>query len=243
MRRRSQIPAWKRSLDLTCIFLSFPLWFPLMVVLALWVKLSSQGPVFFCQERVGFRGARFRIIKFRSMRAGAETKCHEDYVHGLMKSGLPMTKLDRLGDSRLIPLGGLIRATGLDELPQIFNVLRGEMSLVGPRPSTVVEFEKYESWHLERLNAPPGLTGSWQVNGKNRTTFDEMIALDVAYARELSLLKDVSIMLRTPIAILDQLVSRAPRAAELPPATPTITALLKPETMSGVRSSLRNARH
>ena len=119
------------------------------------------------------------IFKFRSMKMNAETSSHEQHLASLMGNNSPMTKLDAAGDPRLIPLGRIFRATGLDELPQIFNVIRGEMSLVGPRPCLPYEFQRYERWQQERVNAAPGLTGYWQVNGKNKTTFSEMIEMDI----------------------------------------------------------------
>ena len=122
-----------------------------------------------------------------------------------MRDGAPMTKLD-VGDDRIIPWGRFLRATGLDELPQLFNVLRGEMSLVGPRPCTPLEFEKYEEWERERVKAPPGLTGYWQVNGKNRTTFQEMIEMDLYYTKNASVRLDLWIMAKTPAALFEQTV-------------------------------------
>jgi lipopolysaccharide/colanic/teichoic acid biosynthesis glycosyltransferase len=210
MRTTLRIPSWKRSLDLTCVLLSAPVWLPLMVLLTIWIKLVSTGPVFFIQERVGYRGSRFNILKFRSMKFGVETKSHESYFQDLIRSGKPMVKLDTLGDSRLIPLGALIRASGLDELPQIINIIRGDMSLVGPRPCTPAEYSSYEPWQKERFNAVPGLTGNWQVNGKNRTTFEQMIRLDIAYSRQMSFWFDVRIMLRTPKAIFKQMFRPKP---------------------------------
>src|SRR5688572_15156149 len=183
MSRPNGIALWKRALDLTCLVISAPCWLPIMVVLAVWIKLVSRGPVFFVQERIGHRGRPFMIFKFRSMHQGAETKTHESYFHDLMRSGKPMVKLDAFGDSRLIPLGRLIRASGLDELPQLINIIRGEMSMVGPRPCTPIEFAEYQPWQRERCNALPGLTGNWQVNGKNLTTFDQMMRLDITYTR------------------------------------------------------------
>jgi lipopolysaccharide/colanic/teichoic acid biosynthesis glycosyltransferase len=191
-----------------------------MVILTIWIKMVSPGPVFFVQERVGYLGRRFRILKFRSMKPGAETMVHGRHFADLMRSGRPMVKLDSLGDSRLIRFGALIRATGLDELPQVINVLKGEMSLVGPRPCTPSEYVNYEPWHRERFNAPPGLTGNWQVNGKNETTFDEMMKLDILYTRKMSLWFDVQIMLRTPVAIFKQMF-RPP-----PPPRPLVSAPL-----------------
>ena len=129
----AQIPRWKRILDLTCIWLTAPLWCTVMALISLWILLVSPGPLLFRQERVGYRGRRFRILKFRTMKINAETQIHEGYFERLMQADCPMTKLDRQ-DARLIRGGRPLRALGLDELPQLFNVLRGEMSLVGPRP-------------------------------------------------------------------------------------------------------------
>ena len=129
-------PGWKSALDITCILLSLPVWLPLMTLIALWVAITSRGPIFYRQERIGFGGRHFFIWKFRTMKLSAETQVHERHFEELMRVDCPMTKLDVYGDPRLAPFGGILRASGLDELPQIFNVLRGEMSLVGPRPCT-----------------------------------------------------------------------------------------------------------
>ncbi|MBV8376198.1 MAG: sugar transferase [Verrucomicrobia bacterium] len=200
----SQTPSWKRGLDIALIVLSLPLWLPVMIFLAVWVKLASPGPVFFRQERVGFRGKRFMILKFRTMKVNVETQSHERHLEQLIHGNRPMTKLDAAGDPRIIAGGRILRAMGLDELPQIFNVLRGEMSLVGPRPCTPIEFARYQVWQQERVNALPGLTGYWQVNGKNKTTFTEMINMDIFYSRNMSLWLDLTIMARTFNALLAQ---------------------------------------
>lgn len=207
----AQIPRWKRILDLTCIWLTAPLWCTVMALISLWILLVSPGPLLFRQERVGYRGRRFRILKFRTMRINAETQVHEGYFERLIQADCPMTKLDRQ-DARLIRGGRPLRALGLDELPQLFNVLRGEMSLVGPRPCTPHEFARYQPAQRERVNAPPGLTGYWQVNGKNNTTFSRMIEMDIHYSKTMSLGMDLSIMLRTLPAIAVQVLeSRAVR--------------------------------
>ena len=200
-----RIPGWKRALDLTLVVLTYPIWLPLMLVVMAAIKISSPGPIFYRQERVGFRGRIFMIFKFRSMKVHAQTSWHERYFQRLMRDGAPMTKLD-VGDDQIIPWGRFLRATGLDELPQLFNVLRGEMSLVGPRPCTPLEFEKYEEWERERVKAPPGLTGYWQVNGKNRTTFQEMIEMDLYYTKNASVRLDLWIMAKTPAALFEQTV-------------------------------------
>lgn len=197
------VPRWKRILDVTCILLSLPCWLPLMVGIALWIKVVSPGPIFFYQERVGYRGRRFLIRKFRTMKVDAETLTHERHLEQLMQTNRPMTKLDA-ADPRIIRGGRILRALGVDELPQIFNVLDGEMSLVGPRPCTLREFQAYEPWQQARVDALPGLTGYWQVNGKNRTTFTEMIQMDLFYARAMSLKLDMAILLRTCPALLGQ---------------------------------------
>ena len=142
------------------------------------------------------------MFKFRTMIAGADTAVHETHAASLIESNRPMTKLDAHGDARLIPFGRTLRAAGLDELPQLINVLRGEMSFVGPRPCLLSEYNKYLPWQRERFRTPPGLTGLWQVSGKNRTTFNEMIDLDIQYVRKRSLWLDLKIMLKTIPAVM-----------------------------------------
>jgi exopolysaccharide production protein ExoY len=198
-------PAWKSVLDVTCILLSVPFWLPLMVLLMLVTRIASPGPIFYRQKRVGLGGRHFFIWKFRTMKLSAETKTHEQYFEKLMRGDCPMTKLDAQGDPRLAPFGRILRASGLDELPQIFNVLCGEMSLVGPRPGLPNEFAHYQPWQRERVNGLPGLTGYWQVNGKNKTTFNEMIAMDLFYLKNMSVLLDLKIMLKTCWVIAEQL--------------------------------------
>jgi lipopolysaccharide/colanic/teichoic acid biosynthesis glycosyltransferase len=198
-------PAWKAGLDIMCILLLLPLWLPLMILLMLVTRIASPGPIFYRQKRVGLCGRHFFIWKFRTMRLSAETQTHERYFENLMRADCPMTKLDAYGDPRLTPLGRVLRASGLDELPQIFNVLHGEMSLVGPRPCTPNEFAHYEPWQRQRVNCLPGLTGYWQVSGKNKTTFREMIAMDLFYLKNMSILLDLKIMLKTGTAVAGQL--------------------------------------
>ena len=198
------MPVWKRLLDIFCVVISSPFWLPLTFLIALWIKAVSTGPLFYWQERVGYRGRRFMILKFRSMNVNADTGGHEQYVAQLIEADSPMIKLDAAGDPRLIRGGRLLRALGFDELPQLLNVLFGEMSLVGPRPCTPHEFARYQDWQRKRCDAPPGLTGYWQVNGKNRTTFSEMIAMDLFYAQNMSLWFDLTIMVRTAPAITAQ---------------------------------------
>ena len=198
------VPVWKRALDLAFILFLLPVALPLGLLISLWIKVMSPGPVFFRQERVGYRGGLFTCLKFRSMKVGADHGVHRNYLKGLIQSETPMIKMDSRGDSRLIPLGALLRSTGIDELPQLINVLRGEMSVVGPRPCIPYESEGYLPWQRERFDTLPGLTGLWQVSGKNRTTFNEMIQFDITYARNKSLWLDVKIMARTIPALVEQ---------------------------------------
>ena len=190
------IPEWKRLLDLFCIFLSLPLLLPLSLAIAILIKLGSEGPILFAQERVGYRGRRFKCFKFRTMKVGNDTTVHQDHTTSLMKSSQPWAKLDG-NDPRVSAFGKILRASGLDELPQFINVARGEMSLVGPRPCTPYEGEKYLPWQKERFDGLPGLTGLWQVSGKNKTTFVEMIQMDIRYVRTASLWLDLKIMFMT----------------------------------------------
>ena len=199
------VPAWKASLDITCILLLLPLWLPLMILLMLVTRIASPGPIFYRQKRIGLGGRHFFIWKFRTMRLSADTQTHEVYFENLMRVDCPMTKLDAYGDPRLAPFGRVLRASGLDELPQIFNVLHGEMSLVGPRPCTPNEFDHYEPWQRRRVNCLPGLTGYWQVNGKNKTTFRQMIEMDLVYLRNMSIWLDLKIMLKTGTAMAGQI--------------------------------------
>ena len=183
---------------------------PLLVTLAIAVKLTSKGPIFFRQQRVGQYGRPFTFLKFRSMYTANNHAVHQDYVKKFIAGAhtggqaadakTPTFKLTN--DPRITPLGRVLRKTSLDELPQLINVLRGEMSLVGPRPPIPYEVEYYDIWHKRRfLAVKPGITGLWQVNGRSRTTFDEMVRLDLQYAKSWSLALDIKILLQTPRAI------------------------------------------
>jgi lipopolysaccharide/colanic/teichoic acid biosynthesis glycosyltransferase len=201
----ARVPSWKRALDVGVILMSLPVTLPVMLVIALIIKIVSKGPVFFKQERIGFMQKQFVCLKFRTMRVNASTAVHQGYFKQLMHSDEPMTKMDSMGDPRLIPLGSVLRATGLDELPQLLNVLRGEMSIVGPRPCTPFEFANYHPWQKQRFNTLPGLTGLWQVNGKNKTTFNQMIRWDIQYVETKSCALDIRIMLMTFPVVFGQL--------------------------------------
>jgi len=200
------VPCWKRALDIFFALIALPLVIPLALLIVALIRSVSAGPVLFRQERVGYFGKRFMCFKFRTMFVGVDVAEHQGYLCNLMTSNTPMTKMDSKGDPRIIPFGLLLRSSGLDELPQLINVLRGEMSLVGPRPCLSYEYEKYLTWQKERFTTVPGLTGLWQVNGKNRTTFVEMIQLDIAYARNKTLWLDLKIILQTIPALLIQML-------------------------------------
>jgi len=239
------LPAWKRTIDLLACVAALPLLVLCTTVMAVIMKLVSPGPVLFRQERVGYKGKRYRIYKFRTMHVRAATATHHDHFKELVRSNAPMVKLDARGDSRLIPGAWLLRALGLDELPQIINVLRGEMSLVGPRPCLPGEAELYQPWQQERFDACPGLTGLWQVSGKNRTTFEEMMRLDIRYVRNRTLWMDLRIIARTVPALLAQVYeTRSGRrstvaAASVPPFSAlrdregTLMAIYSPPVSSG----------
>lgn len=209
---KSSIPLWKRMLDVVVILSFSPVLVLVGALVALVIKCGSHGPVLFRQQRVGYKGQQFTCLKFRTMHVGAETNSHKGHTAQLIKSEVPMTKLDAGNDPRVIPFGSILRATGLDELPQMVNVLRGEMSLVGPRPCIPYEYEMYEPWQRRRFNAAPGLTGLWQVSGKNRTTFNQMINLDIEYSERASLGLDLMIMLKTVPALVTQCLDQRANA-------------------------------
>jgi len=172
---------------------------PLMLILAILVRLTSPGPIFYRQTRCGLNGRRFTLYKFRSMVANAE-ELRPD-LEALNELEGPAFKMKN--DPRCTRLGRWLRKFSLDELPQLWNVVRGEMSLVGPRPPLRYEVDEYQPWHCRRvLEAKPGITGLWQVSGRSRTTFDEMVRLDLRYAHSRSLWTDVKILLATPAAVI-----------------------------------------
>jgi len=210
------VPPWKRRLDVAFVLLTLPLTLPVAALVALLIKLTSRGPVIFRQERIGHGGRRFVCFKFRTMKVNTDERAHQEHVRELINGNAPMTKLDLKGDKRLIPCGAWLRATGLDELPQLINVWRGEMSLVGPRPCLPYEYAAYSDWAKGRFRTLPGLTGLWQVSGKNRTTFNEMVRLDLKYAESRSLWLDLQIIARTIPALLGQVVETRLAARRLP---------------------------
>jgi lipopolysaccharide/colanic/teichoic acid biosynthesis glycosyltransferase len=172
------------------------------------IKCVSEGPVFFKQDRVGFRGQHFTMLKLRTYHVcGCHDEDHKQHVARFISSGhpangAPMKKLDN--HPGIIPFGRFLRKTCIDELPQLINVLKGQMSLVGPRPALPYEVELYSPWHFERFDVVPGMTGLWQVSGKNDLTFDQMVSLDIQYARRLSLWLDLYILVKTPFVVARQ---------------------------------------
>jgi lipopolysaccharide/colanic/teichoic acid biosynthesis glycosyltransferase len=203
--------AIKRSVDIAGSATALILLSPLFILISVAVKLTSKGPILFKQKRVGQYGARFTFLKFRSMYFKSDSKIHEDYVKGFIAGNAgPLQAENSLSalyklkhDPRVTRVGRLLRKTSLDELPQFINVLKGDMSLVGPRPPVPYEFEAYDRWHRSRLlEAKPGITGLWQVHGRSRTTFDDMVRLDLRYARTCCLWLDLKILLKTPRAVL-----------------------------------------
>jgi len=201
----------KRTLDFIGSACGLLLLSPLFLGIAIAIKLSSKGPVFFRQQRVGQFGTPFVFLKFRSMYVNNDSKIHREYVMSLISgraerqpsngNGKGVYKLTK--DPRITTVGAFLRKTSLDELPQLYNVLRGDMSLVGPRPAIPYEVEAYQVWHRRRvLEAKPGITGLWQVSGRSRVGFDDMVRLDVRYAMERSFWLDLKILLLTPQAVL-----------------------------------------
>ena len=184
---------------------------PLFLIIALAIKASSKGPVFFRQQRVGRCGKSFTFLKFRSMHVNNDPSVHKRYVTTFIAGQAERNPSSRTGsgaykltnDDRITRVGNLLRTKSLDELPQFLNVLRGDMSLVGPRPAIPYEVAAYQTWHRHRvLEVKPGITGIWQVNGRNRVKFDDMVRLDLRYAKAWSPWLDIKILMRTPRAVL-----------------------------------------
>ncbi len=199
----------KRTFDLVTSALAITLLFPLWLLIALLIKLDSKGPVLYTQERVGMDGRLFLLYKFRTMAANSDSELHREYqrafIAGRAEANLgddqkPTYKL--FADPRITRVGKFLRKTSLDEVPQLLNVLFGDMSIVGPRPPIPYEVEAYELWHRKRLDMKPGVTGLWQVSGRNRLPFEEMVRLDLFYIENWSLLLDLKIILRTGFVML-----------------------------------------
>ena len=206
-RRASR--ALKRALDIFGSIAAMVVLIPIFIVIAAAIKLTSRGPFLFSQKRLGQYGKPFTFLKFRSMYSSNDHTIHKEFVEKLI-AGMPVSELGQEGeapmyklttDPRVTPVGGFLRRTSLDEIPQFWNVLLGDMSLVGPRPPVSYELEVYDTWHKRRLDVKPGITGLWQVRGRSRVKFDDMVRLDLRYARTWSLGLDIKILLQTPRAM------------------------------------------
>ena len=198
----------KRLFDIVSSATLLALLAPVLLLIAALVKLKSPGPILFRQVRVGQMMRPFRMLKFRTMAVNADHSLHHAFVSQFINAGSQDQRSGNPGffklvdDPRITPIGAVLRKTSLDELPQLWNVLRGEMSLVGPRPALPYEVEQYKRWHTRRVfEAKPGITGLWQVGGRSRTTFDDMVRLDLRYAKARSLWIDIKILLATPAAV------------------------------------------
>lgn len=206
----NKIPVWKRTFDIVGSLLGLIILSPVFILIGTFIKIVSPGPIFFKQKRIGCGGTAFNVYKFRTMKCDADPIIHKQYLSELIesskdnkKTGDPMAKLNQ--DTRIIKHGNFMRASGLDELPQLFNVFLGQMSLVGPRPPIPYEVENYQNWYKGRFDVVPGLTGLWQTSGKNKLGFNEMMRLDIQYAMKRSFFLDCKILIKTPIAVYLQL--------------------------------------
>lgn len=206
IRQRSVLQkSVKRFFDVAISASVLVIGFPFLLAIALLIKLTSRGPVFFKQERIGENGESFALFKFRTMRPDSDDAIHrefaQNYIHGQMShSTLDATSSNLYkitNDPRVTGVGGFLRKTSLDELPQFINILKGEMTIVGPRPPLEYEYEHYDEWHKLRLKVRPGLTGLWQVSGRSTVPFHEMVKLDLYYIENWSLMMDLKIMIRT----------------------------------------------
>jgi lipopolysaccharide/colanic/teichoic acid biosynthesis glycosyltransferase len=205
------IAVLRRLFDIVFALALILLLSPLLIGIALAVRLDSRGSALFRQRRVGYLEREFTLFKFRSMRTDADPQSHQEYVTALIKgedadaNGGHKKNLYKLAvDNRITPVGRWIRRWSLDELPQLFNVVRGDMTLVGPRPAIPYEVAEYPSWYRERFSVKPGLTGYWQVSGRSERTYEEMVRLDIEYAERRSLVLDLSILLKTPWVVLSR---------------------------------------
>ncbi|MBV9483862.1 MAG: sugar transferase [Acidobacteria bacterium] len=213
-RSRRSLLLMKRLMDVVGSVLALVALAPVFLAIASVIRLSSAGPILFRQRRIGHHGVPFDLLKFRTMYVNSDSSIHREYVKKLVAGRAEKQVTNGNGkqdgvykltsDPRITPVGAFLRRSSLDELPQFINVLKGEMSLVGPRPPLHYEVEDYALWHRRRLlEAKPGITGLWQVNGRNRITFDDMVRLDLRYAKTWSPWLDLKILLRTPLAVIE----------------------------------------
>jgi lipopolysaccharide/colanic/teichoic acid biosynthesis glycosyltransferase len=208
--QRRGAAALQRSFDVAFALTLILLLSPILIGVALAVRVDSRGPAFFRQRRVGYMEREFTLFKFRSMRVDADPRGHKEYVTALIKgeganANGGRENLYKLAvDNRITAVGRWIRRWSLDELPQLFNVVRGDMTLVGPRPAIPYEVAEYPNWYRERFSVKPGLTGYWQVSGRSERTYEEMVRLDIEYAQRRSLALDLSILVKTPWVVLSR---------------------------------------
>ncbi|HLE52885.1 MAG TPA: sugar transferase [Anaerolineales bacterium] len=223
VKDRSTYFVLKRLLDLSLTISALVILLPVLILIAILIRLDSPGPVFFVQERVGARRrarggyacwqkVTFPFVKFRTMAHNADPSLHQEYIKAFIHNdALAMAEVQGedtqvrklLHDPRVTRIGRLLRKSSLDELPQLWNVLWGDMSLVGPRPAILYEVQEYKPWHLQRLESLPGLTGLWQVTARSSADFDEMVSLDIQYNEKQSLWLDLIILLKTPFVVLN----------------------------------------
>jgi len=210
-RRHRAAEAAARVIEIVVALLVLVFLAPLLLAIALAVRLDSSGPTLFRQRRLGHERRPFTVFKFRTMSAGADHSTHQQYVNELIAQGRDCTSAAQqqglykiAGDPRVTRVGSLLRRWSLDELPQLWNVVRGDMSLVGPRPVVPYETERYPAWYHERFTVKPGLTGLWQVSGRNQRTYEEMVRLDIEYAGRRSLRLDLVILIKTVWVVLSR---------------------------------------
>ncbi len=210
-KSRKACLAMKRIIDICGSIFGLITFLPFLMVIPVLIKATSRGPIFFRQTRLGKFGKQFTFLKFRTMYVGNDSNVHKEYIKKFIReqSHYSNGQKDKKNvykisdDPRITPLGRILRKTSLDELPQLFNVLAGDMSLVGPRPPIPYEIENYHIWHKRRvIEIKPGITGLWQVEGRSSTTFDEMVRLDLKYIRDWSLWLDLKILIRTPLVVI-----------------------------------------
>ncbi len=214
LSRAASEPRWlsalRRLIDLTLAIALILVLAPILIAVAVAIRVDSHGPALFRQRRVGHRERQFTLFKFRSMRLDADPRGHKEYVTALIKGkeAAPdggRENLYKLAvDNRITPVGRWIRRWSLDELPQLFNVVLGDMTLVGPRPAIPYEVAEYPSWYLQRFSVKPGLTGLWQVSGRSERTYEEMVRLDIEYTERRSPTLDLSILFKTPWIVLSR---------------------------------------
>jgi lipopolysaccharide/colanic/teichoic acid biosynthesis glycosyltransferase len=210
--RTRAVAVLRRTFDLVVGLALILLLSPILIAVALAVRIDSHGPALFRQRRVGYRETEFTLFKFRSMRVDADPRGHREYVTALIKGersapeggGEGETLYKLAVDNRITPVGRWIRRWSLDELPQLFNVVRGDMTLIGPRPAIPYEVGEYPAWYRERFAVKPGLSGYWQVSGRSERTYEEMVRLDIEYVERRSIGLDLLILLKTPWVVLSR---------------------------------------